>query len=279
MFFFLLSALAFSPFFDDCLVIKRLNNGLINTIPIKPLDNHHQQIEIVLDDYKKNESSKAQKQKPSFKMTEIIITPSSVIQNQSDDHSYNNTNHRINEFYLASPKYKSSSSSSNVSMQFDRLSPRENSNELVTSASNNSNICNNNNNNNAANKLAKSIIYSTESIESSSSLSSNLINSSPSPSEYQKLNKFYAKNLSGTNNNNESSFNDVGADVSLNQHNNYFALPTIQVSVNLPTHHQLRISSDDVPIRQSHKSPLRTNSMYFIFTKILKVSQTQCSSL
>jgi hypothetical protein len=198
-------------------------------------------------------------------MTEIIITPSSVIQNQSDDHIYNNnnTNHRINELYLASPKYKSSSSSSNVSMQFDRLSPRENSNELVTSTSNNSNICNNNNN--AANKLAKSIIYSTESIESSSSLSSNLINSSPSPSEYQKLNKFYAKNFSGTNNNNnESSFNDVGADVSLNHHNNYFALPTIQVSANSPTHHQLRFSGDDVPIQQSHKSPLRTNSMYFI---------------
>ena len=93
-------------------------------------------------------------------MTEIIITPSP---STSETTATNNDIQRLNELYLPSSKYKSSSSSSNVS-----VSPKDN-------------------------KLTKSIIYSTESIESSSS-SSNLINSSPSPSDKQKIPKYFYNN-------------------------------------------------------------------------------------
>ena len=181
-------------------------------------------------------------------MTEIIITPSPTIHNNinqssnllndsssTKDNSIN-VQHK-NELYLASPKFnKSSSSSSNVS-----VSPKD--------------ISNTNENNNS--KLAKSSIYSTESIESSSS--SNLINSSPSPSNIQKLPKYlYSKN-----NNLEivgivESISDTS--MSQQQQQNKNNISNYAGSITPPIHNQIKTNDEQKP----------KSSMYFFYNKFCK---------
>ncbi len=135
---------------------------------IKKSDFNEQKIEITLEDYNTNKNdNKSSLSSSLLKMTEIIITPSpSIKTTNTPDTSIQ----RINELYLPSPnKYKSStSSSSNVS-----VSPKDNQID---------------------NKITKSIIYSTESIDTSSSTSSNLINSSPSSSDKHNIPKYLQKN-------------------------------------------------------------------------------------
>jgi hypothetical protein len=156
-------ACAFNPFFEDCFVFQKHQKDHI----IRPTANtmHHQQIEIILDDFKTDESI------TSTYNTEILITPSPTanqlqnleIPNDTTNNMNNNNKTRSTsaDIYLQSPNQAKSSSSSNLSMHFER-------------------------NKDESNKLLRSAIYSTESVGSTtSSFSSNLVNSSPSPSFQQ----------------------------------------------------------------------------------------------
>jgi hypothetical protein len=126
---------------------------------------HHQEIEIILD---ANKTDQVTNNLTNLYNAEIHIAPSSTMKllQSLEIPSDTNKNGKIRstsaDIYLQSPKVKSSSSSSTLSMQFER--PKDD----------------------ATGKLHQSAIYSTaESVGSTSSFSSNLVNSSPSPSYQQ----------------------------------------------------------------------------------------------